>query len=91
MDGLNLRQSFDDERADGTLLCLVHLAVGQMVRVSIEREGRAKCIIFALESAPQKSVTFEVEGWLEALCLRLSGACSFEQYEYWFSIGIVGS
>jgi hypothetical protein len=41
-----------------------------MVRVSIEREGRAKCIIFALESAPQESVTFEVERWLEALCLR---------------------
>ena len=41
-----------------------------MVGVSVEREGRAKCVILALERAPQEGITFQVEKWLEALCFR---------------------
>jgi hypothetical protein len=72
VDGLNLGQSFDDERADGALFGLAHPTEGQMVGVSVEREGRAKCVIFALERVPQESITFKVERRLEALCFRKS-------------------
>ena len=61
VDGLYLRETLDDKRADGSLLGFAHPTEWQVVRVGVEGIWRTEGIVLALVSAPEESIALQIE------------------------------